>query len=129
MYGSGLRLATCMNLHQWLSSVTKISNLCLQDETRPMIDLLTFFETTCSQVHACQAHLLGLDTCNIPTARCSKQRAHRSSGEQIRLFNLAWITALCCDHLGQFCHCCTGTYRLLHTFFSLIQTICRSSHH
>ena len=60
------------------TSLAIIAQLRLQNKAGAMIDLLTFFEASCTQAHASKAHLFSLNGRNVTGARHDQHSAHGS---------------------------------------------------
>src|SRR5213078_2909759 len=112
-----------MDFHQRLPSLTIMTYLYLQNETRTMVYLLTFLKSTSPQAHACQTHLFCVDTCDIATTWSKQHCTYRSLWQECGLLNLPRITALRFNDFGQLRHTCTCMDCLSDTHLSLGSSI------
>src|SRR5947209_5050991 len=94
-----------------------------------MVYLIALFEATCSQVHADQTHLFGLNACDVAIAWCGEHTTYRCRGEQVWLLDLTRVATLSSDYLGEFGYGSTGMYCLLDECFRFRHTRSLARHY
>src|SRR4051812_48199809 len=108
-----------MNLNQGFACTELIAQLCLQDQSSTVVDLLALLKASGPQAHTDQSYLLGINTSNRTTTRRDHHSTYRSGGQERGLLHLTSISSLSSNHFSQLCDTSSRTHGLLNLLFGL----------